>query len=754
MRLIFTICLSFLLTVTYSQGSMKATLNFKDKNGSALSNAKITLKETANKGKVELITNSAGSVTTTLTIGKEWAIFVNGFQMRKVIEIPEFGTGEMSMTETYDPEMAKRFAQQEYTRVGYTSTPSNYVKGQRPPAGYIVDAIYVISKKGSPLPGLEVGLANVTDKTLFTATTDNKGYAYFWVQKNKKYDIDIDGKLNVSHADMPDEDGFEITETVKFQQPLFTEERRGDTIFQNLNGFVEPATGYQYFKLEVLKDGAPAPREDVYLWDVKGSEVYTGVTSDDGIFEVMLPIKRKFMIDFNYQKDIDVVDLTMSYGGGSGTRSMRVTYIPDPKLEHPELYIPTPDQLILKDFHTFANKQFKKTKKIGIHGKFQNKINAKSKEAVLEIGVNTNFTPKAAKLNITFVIDRSGSMAGYDRIERLKDAMIEMIPKLPADATISIITYDNVMNVILPPQKIGNSQQTITNLISEIQPGGGTSMLESMNQGYNFVKSAFDPKSVNKVILMTDGWDENEVQILVDAQKLFPNIECSTIGIGKDFNYPLLKILAENGKGTLFYCDSEGSFDSVFVNGMIANLTPVAIDVTVEVEYNNRIVYKHLYGFQPIQTDQNPVAFKIPNLYTESCEFALAKFDLINPDSTIENEPVVIKVSYTNPETGIKETASEKVFLEWEPFSGELELIADAENKKLYCIAVLNQSMKVMADKFAAGNVEEAKQTIEQAKVQIKAIYKDASDKDINALLRSLDDYLTAFKNLAKKKSK
>jgi len=165
-------------------------------------------------------------------------------------------------------------------------------------------------------------------------------------------------------------------------------------------------------------------------------------------------------------------------------------------------------------------------------------------------------------------------------------------------------------------------------------------------------------------------------------------------------------------------------------------------------------VYKHLYGYNPLATDKNPATFKLPNLYEESCEFALAKFDLVNPDSTIEKEPVIIRVSYTNPETGVKESESEKVYLDWEPFAGELELIADAENKKLYCIAVLNQSMKVMSDKFAAGNFDEARQTIEQAKIQVKAIYKDASDKDINQLLRSLEDYLQAFKNLAKKKGK
>jgi Ca-activated chloride channel family protein len=733
---------------------MKCTLKFVDHKNAPLSGAKVTLKETSQKGKVELVTNSLGVVTTTLSVGKEWAIFVNGFQMRRLIEIPENGEGTMSLTDTYDPEMSKRFAMQDYVRTGYTVSNSTYEKGKQPPKGYLLDIIYVVTKQGQPVTDVEVAMVNVATKTKMIATTDYSGNAYFWVKTGEKYDIDVDGKLNISFADMPKEEGLEITETVRFQPATFSQKIKNDTIVQDLKGEIEPASGYQYFRLQVFKDGVEAVNEDVYLWDVKGTEVYQGVTNAEGILEMMLPIRRKFMIDFNYQKDVDVVDLSMSYGGGSSTRNMRLSYIPDPKLEHPELFIPTPDQLVLQDFHTFANKQYPKKKKVGIYASFQGKVNAQSKEAILEIGINTNFKPSQAKLNIAFVIDRSGSMAGYDRIERLKDALVEMMPKLPADATISILTYDDVMNIVLNPQKIGTSAQTITNLISEIQPGGGTNMLETMNKGYEFVTANFDPKAVNKVILMTDGWDVNEVQVLVDAQAKFPKIECSTIGIGKDFNYALLSILAEKGKGKLFYVESEGSYDSVFVNGMVANLMPVAVDVTVEVEYNDKIVYKHLYGYQPLNADKNPATFKIPNLYTESTEFALAKFDLINPDSTIENQPVIIRVQYTNPESGLKEVSEEKVFLDWEPFTGEMELIADKQNKKLYCIAILNQSIKVMSDLFAAGNVEEAKLTIQRAKDQVKEIYKDATDKDINQLMRSLEDYLQAFKNLAKKKHK
>lgn len=751
MKKLLSFFLVFFLSVVYGQGSIKVNLKFSDRNG-PMNGAKVTLKETSNLGKIDLVTNSSGMVATSISYGKEWAVYVNGFQMRKMIEVPEAGTAETSYSDTYDPELMKRMAKQEYNRVGFMTTQVDIQPNDEPPVGMALAAVQVVSRDDKPISGIEVSFVSVDDKAIQKAITNYKGIAYFYGKVSKSYDIDVAGALNLSFTDMPKDAAYQVTEIVRYTAPKFTQTMNRDTIVQNLNGVTEPPSGFQYFKLTVKKRGALAPNEDVYLWDVKGKEVYTGITNKEGVFECMLPIRRKFMIDFNYQKDVDIIDLSQSFG--KSVRTMSISYLPDPKLEHPEEYIPTPQTLVLKDFKRFLTKQYSKTKRVGVHAQFTGKINKDSKEAVLEIGVNTNFQPASPRLNICFVIDNSGSMAGYDRIERLKDAMAQMIPKLPADATVSLIVYNTTMTVILPPQKIGSSVGAIQKIIMEIEPTGGTSMLEGMKKGYELVKQNYDPKKVNKVFLMTDGWDENEISVLETAQKAWPDIECSTIGIGTGFNQPLLTILANNGKGKLFYVDSKQSYDSVFVQGMVMNLSPVATNVTVEVEFNDKIVFKQLYGYHPENDQTNPVKYKLPNLYSESTEFAMAKFDLNEPDSTIENLPVVIRVRYIAPETGLEQVSEEKVFLDWEPFTGEAELIADRETKKLYLMAIINQSLKVMADQFSMGNTDAAKKAIEDCKLQVKGIYKDASDKDINDMMRSLEEYLTAFKNLAKKKSK
>src|SRR5687767_3156885 len=144
MKKVLFLSLAFLLSIAYSQGSIKVTLKFSDKGG-PMNGAKVTLKETSNLGKLEFLTNSSGIVTTTLNYGKEWAIYVNGFQMRKMIEVPEAGTGETSYSDTYDPELMKRFAKQDYVRVGFTEQVVDIEPTQKPPSGMALAGVEVIT---------------------------------------------------------------------------------------------------------------------------------------------------------------------------------------------------------------------------------------------------------------------------------------------------------------------------------------------------------------------------------------------------------------------------------------------------------------------------------------------------------------------------------------------------------------------------------------------------------------------------------
>ena len=54
-----------------------------------------------------------------------------------------------------------------------------------------------------------------------------------------------------------------------------------------------------------------------------------------------------------------------------------------------------------------------------------------------------------APVNLAIVLDRSGSMAG-DKLARAREAAIMAIGLLRSDDIVSVITYDNVVNVVVP----------------------------------------------------------------------------------------------------------------------------------------------------------------------------------------------------------------------------------------------------------------------------------------------------------------
>lgn len=371
------------------------------------------------------------------------------------------------------------------------------------------------------------------------------------------------------------------------------------------------------------------------------------------------------------------------------------------------------------------------------------------------MGYTAEHESKQIPLNICFVLDKSGSMAGYYRIERLKEALSGLIQKMDPNSIISIVSYENNMKIILKPKKLGSRRGAIITQIESIQAGGGTNMLEAMKTGYDFVKQNYLPEGNNRIVLLTDGYDENEVKVLVDAQTPYNSkIQCTTVGVGESYNYALLKQLASHGGGMLHFIGSSEQFDSVFNTQLMGIMSPIATNVSLEIEYNKKIIYKHLYGLEGLEQSKSKTSFKIPNLYSGANNVALVEFDLVNPDSTIEKQAVIIRIKYKDYETKKWIKIEEKAFLKWDKYTGQMKIATEAETKKLYCIAIMNQALKVMADAYGAGNTTKASTVLERTHKQVKDLYPKSSDKDISSLLSKMDQYISVFENIANKEKK
>jgi Ca-activated chloride channel homolog len=106
-------------------------------------------------------------------------------------------------------------------------------------------------------------------------------------------------------------------------------------------------------------------------------------------------------------------------------------------------------------------------------------------------------------LNLSVVLDRSGSMAG-DKLDYVKKAAQFLVQHLAAQDTFSLVTYDDKVSINLAPCSPVH-KDTINRTIEEIKAGDTTNLSGGWLQGCQLVLEGRKEQAVNRVLLLTDG---------------------------------------------------------------------------------------------------------------------------------------------------------------------------------------------------------------------------------------------------------
>ncbi|RLD65198.1 MAG: hypothetical protein DRI95_09250 [Bacteroidetes bacterium] len=753
--------LSF-ITITYVfSNAQQLTYKLKvvDTHQKSISGLNILVKETNTKDKIKLSTDVNGEVLIELNSGKRWSLSIEKMYNYKLLEVPERGARKSSEFMTYDLKRweRKNRPMPDRSKIEFTYIKQKIYNSTRPTKTKLVVQLNIKRADKKPLTYYPVQLTCLETNTIYTGKTDNQGIVRYLVPIGYDYEIDIDGIESYKFMEFlskhPSKERYGFT----YEPTNIKETTINDTITQQLQEKQTGTSARILYKI-VVKDeaGDLHANEDVYLSLIKSKKVYTAKTNNDGEAFFLLPKGKKYLVSLDFQKDINVISLSSISGIGDGT--MWITYKPDPRLEHPEQYIPSIESLFINEFNNFLTKQYpqpEKGKPLRIIVEWGNNlINGKSKEAVLHIGfaANNDESDKyGPPINVSFVMDKSGSMAGYDRIEELKKSLVNFVSTLRDDDIASLVIFDGEPELLIEAGKVGAKKNEFIEMINSVEANGYTNIYKGMVLGYEEVLKNMKPKGTNRLILLTDGYGETEVGIIINKSKEYNarGIGLSAIGVGQGYNQPLLKQLATNGGGLFQHIGDAYNLQESFKKELSGLLYPVARDVLVEIIYNNKIIFNHLYGFTFKKTKSNTVKMTLDNIYPGLTKLAIVKFDLNRPDKNIENQPVVIRMKYFNYKSNKTEILEEKAYLKWVESTGQLELIMESEQKKLYAIAIMNQSLKVMADAFSQDDFVKAHNAVNRAIDQIKEQYPNAKDEDIENLYKRLQEYsdiLTQYK--------
>jgi Ca-activated chloride channel family protein len=106
--------------------------------------------------------------------------------------------------------------------------------------------------------------------------------------------------------------------------------------------------------------------------------------------------------------------------------------------------------------------------------------------------------------NIVFVIDNSSSMVNKGKLELLKFSLFELTKILRPEDKITLVSYANTANIILPTTS-GDQKARIEFIIDSMEAKGFTAGGAGIKLGFEQAKEAFITDGNNQVIVVTDG---------------------------------------------------------------------------------------------------------------------------------------------------------------------------------------------------------------------------------------------------------
>lgn len=175
-------------------------------------------------------------------------------------------------------------------------------------------------------------------------------------------------------------------------------------------------------------------------------------------------------------------------------------------------------------------------------------------EAIQLIYLLIEILPPAANskshqpLNLSLVIDRSTSMNG-DRLNHVKSALEILIEKLAPDDAISIISFSDRAEIVVPSQPANNKKALLAK-IRGIFTSGGTEIYQGLSASVQQLRQVSISKHINHLILLTDGHTYGDADQCwqLAQQSARQNIGFSAFGIGAEWNDQFLdKLVAPSG---------------------------------------------------------------------------------------------------------------------------------------------------------------------------------------------------------------
>jgi Ca-activated chloride channel homolog len=342
-------------------------------------------------------------------------------------------------------------------------------------------------------------------------------------------------------------------------------------------------------------------------------------------------------------------------------------------------------------------------------------------------------------LNLSVVLDRSGSMGGH-KLRAAREAAALLVQKLAPEDVVSVVAYDNDVTTIAAPRT--GDGAAISSQIRGIQAGGSTNLSGGWLKGREYVALHKKPGSANRVVLLTDGQANVGIQDPAQLAGLCATaneqgIRTTTIGFGSDYDENLLKAMADAGGGNLHYIEHTDQAPAVFAEEIEGLLSLAAQNLTLRITPAASVQAVAVHHSYPRQDVDGALQLELGDLYAREPKLVLIELLVPTPASgSIEIARLVLRAAVLRDDGSIE---LQEVSL---PIATSIEdgpIVNPEVRRELLLLEVARLRTDVNADQHR-GNYEGAATKLKEMSAKLRAagiddpiVLEEAADLEVMA---------------------